>query len=164
MNKINGDGCSANCTIESGWQCQKSGSNSTPDYCFEICGDGKRFTTNSSICDDGNNITGDGCSDYCFVEYGYKCSGGSKTSKDTCVEICGDSINFGTLQCEDFNLNNSDGCSSNCTIEPGWQCSKSSNSSMKDTCTEICGDGKRFKNTTGLCDDGNNVTNDGCNA
>ena len=35
-------------------------------------------------CDDGNTISGDGCSSKCEVESGFSCNGGSPSSKDTC--------------------------------------------------------------------------------
>jgi len=28
-------------------------------------------------CDDGNTLSGDGCSDKCVIEIGFSCSGGS---------------------------------------------------------------------------------------
>ena len=33
--------------------------------CREVCGDGVLFSSNSSLCDDGNNEDGDGCSSSC---------------------------------------------------------------------------------------------------
>lgn len=53
-------------------------------YCEEICGDGKRYEIQ---CDDGNLINGDGCSDKCSEETGWTCSGGTTTSKSTCVKF-----------------------------------------------------------------------------
>lgn len=49
--------------------------------CTEICGDGSRFVL---ICDDGNRDDGDGCSGSCTIETGFKCDGGSPTSRDIC--------------------------------------------------------------------------------
>jgi cysteine-rich repeat protein len=49
--------------------------------CQEVCGDGKKFTL---PCDDGNTLSGDGCSSSCQVEAGYVCAGGSPQSRDTC--------------------------------------------------------------------------------
>lgn len=40
---------------------------------------------NSSMCDDGNNINGDGCSSTCQPEIYYKCYNGTTTSKSFCV-------------------------------------------------------------------------------
>ena len=41
----------------------------------------------TEACDDGNVLNGDGCSSSCTVETDYSCSGGSLTSKSTCVYI-----------------------------------------------------------------------------
>ena len=40
-----------------------------------------------SQCDDGNIISGDGCSSKCNIEDGFKCEGGNETNPDFCVEI-----------------------------------------------------------------------------
>ena len=37
-------------------------------------------------CDDGNNISGDGCSADCVVEENYICKGGSYNTPDICFE------------------------------------------------------------------------------
>ena len=50
-----------------------------------MCGDGRNMFI--LPCDDGNSIDGDGCSSSCQVEDGFKCSGGSFTNPDTCIEI-----------------------------------------------------------------------------
>ena len=42
-----------------------------PTRCKEICGDGRRVYEQ---CDDGNIRGGDGCSEECQVEPGYKLS------------------------------------------------------------------------------------------
>ena len=39
-----------------------------------------------SECDDGNIISGDGCSSDCLVEHHHKCEGGTYTTPDSCVE------------------------------------------------------------------------------
>lgn len=39
-----------------------------------------------SGCDDGNTVSGDGCSSTCELEAGYTCNGGSPHSKDTCTK------------------------------------------------------------------------------
>ena len=52
------------------------------DTCFPKCGDG--FRHQLEICDDGNMVNGDGCSDLCNVENGYICTGGSPYTKDIC--------------------------------------------------------------------------------
>jgi cysteine-rich repeat protein len=47
------------------------------------CGDGKRAP--SEACDDGNTVSGDGCSQTCRIEVGWKCSGGNERRKDACL-------------------------------------------------------------------------------
>ena len=53
--------------------------------CLERCGDGLNYGINE--CDDGNLDSGDGCSPDCKVEDGWKCSGGTRSQKDTCLPI-----------------------------------------------------------------------------
>ena len=48
-----------------------------------------------------------------------------------------------------------DGCS-NCVKDYGFVCS----GAEPDVCASVCGDGKKAFNE--LCDDGNNLPNDGC--
>ena len=90
-NTINGDGWSSTCSIETGFVCN-GGSTTSIDIWKEICGDGKRYNSLTTFCDDGNNINGDGCSSLCATETGYSWSGGSSSTKDTWSEIWGDSI------------------------------------------------------------------------
>ena len=66
-NLVDGDGCSATCTLEG----------SPP------CGDGRIWL--GEQCDDGNPVGGDGCSSTCQVEPGYVCTG-DPTS--TCTPVC----------------------------------------------------------------------------
>lgn len=87
-------------------------------------------------CDDGGVLAGDGCSDTCQTETGFKCSGGTTKNRDTCSEICGDGLNFGKYQCDDGNNVNGDGCSSTCSIETGYECSGGSSTSA-DVCQPI---------------------------
>lgn len=90
---------------------------------------------NLQWCDDGNAISGDGCSKDCSIENGYTCTGGSNNSKDKCAEICGDGIRMSlAVQCDDGNTINGDGCSSLCMIEKGYRCSSGSAAS-KDICS-----------------------------
>jgi cysteine-rich repeat protein len=74
--------CSSDCiTIESGFSC--STTLNAKSVCSEICGDGKKMGL--IPCDDGNTLANDGCSSSCQVDVGYTCSGGTKTSPDTCT-------------------------------------------------------------------------------
>jgi cysteine-rich repeat protein len=52
------------------------------DTCLLVCGDGRVITED---CDDGNILSGDGCSPNCTVEADYSCSGGSLYHRSTCA-------------------------------------------------------------------------------
>ncbi|KRX02171.1 Insulin-like growth factor binding protein, N-terminal [Pseudocohnilembus persalinus] len=71
------------------WKCEDDlGYQTNPSNiheCQEICGDGIRVDPQTE-CDDGNSINGDGCSNLCKIESGYKCLGGSTSSPDVCVD------------------------------------------------------------------------------
>ncbi|CAK90738.1 unnamed protein product (macronuclear) [Paramecium tetraurelia] len=64
FNKLSTDKC-LNCSQEQGFV-------QIDDECFSICGDGIR--TFQEFCDDGNQLIGDGCDQYCNVEDGYICN------------------------------------------------------------------------------------------
>ncbi len=62
-NASSGDGCSATCTVESGYTCSGS-----PSSCAPTCGDG--IVVGAEQCDDGNAVSGDCCSATCQAEAG----------------------------------------------------------------------------------------------
>jgi cysteine-rich repeat protein len=75
-------------------------------------------------CDDGNETSGDGCSDQCQVEDGYECFG----TPSTCTLMCGnqaidgdeecDGQDFGSASCSDFGFDSGMlSCTSSCTID-----------------------------------------------
>jgi hypothetical protein len=67
-------------------------------------------------CDDGNIVSGDGCSSKCMIE-------------------CGNNVINGHETCDDGNLQDGDGCSSACSLEHGFiDCSR-------EGCSTQCGDG-----------------------
>lgn len=131
----------------------KSASNEKSSPVNLIVGD---FCGNGAVgageeCDDGNNISGDGCSDICITEFcgdnivnnGEVCDAnnqactaggyaGAQLCNPTCAgwlacvpsESCGDGIINGAEVCDDNNNLNCDGCRSDCTRPDG-----------------ICGDG-----------------------
>lgn len=108
-NKVSGDGCSASCALETGFDCDLY---AHPTRCTERCGNG--VVSISETCDDGNTDTGDGCSRYCKLEYGFTCN----TSKpNACSAICGDGSILGAEQCDDSNKTSGDGCSATCLVE-----------------------------------------------
>lgn len=72
-NVSNGDGCDATCTVEAGFNCTAAIAGMppsippTPSMCFfGVCGDSN--VDAGEECDDGNQISGDGCSAGCTVE------------------------------------------------------------------------------------------------
>jgi cysteine-rich repeat protein len=100
------------------------------------CGDG--FLEPEEGCDDGNNVSGDGCSAACVdetpgaicgndvLETGEECDDGNVTDGDGCsstctveatASVCGDGTLQGDEECDDGNLTDGDGCSSACQNE-----------------------------------------------
>jgi cysteine-rich repeat protein len=132
-------------------------------YVFRLlpCGDG--ILNLGEECDDGNNVSCDGCSDFCEIEVGYvcgdgilntdceECDDGNTDPGDGCradctLEICGDGILDPQEGCDDGNNTPCDGCSSDCVIEEGY----------------VCGDGILNTDCGEECDDGDVLPCDGC--
>ena len=72
-----GDGCDENCVLEcgngapdAGEDCDTSGESATcdDDCTFVDCGDNNVNEAANETCDDGNTVSGDGCSDVCIEE------------------------------------------------------------------------------------------------
>lgn len=61
--------------------CQVGYSPDASGTCQEICGDGRLYVL---PCDDGNTVSGDGCSSTCSIEANYTCQGGSTTTASIC--------------------------------------------------------------------------------
>ena len=139
------DGCDALCRVETGWHCVSLGCEALGDdrcgsgvgwrsSCTAICGDSRRIDWGGEGCDDGNTVSGDGCSAACQVEQGYVCAGGSVRSLDTCRSVCGDGLLASVERCDDGNRINGDGCSSACEIENGYAC-RPGGASTTSNCT-----------------------------
>lgn len=76
------------------------------------CGDG--WLAPDEACDDGALVTGDGCSDHCQVEPGFRCAG----EPSHCVlRVCGDGTRDPNEACDDGNRLSGDGCSADCALE-----------------------------------------------
>ncbi|MCP5468123.1 MAG: DUF4215 domain-containing protein [Deltaproteobacteria bacterium] len=180
-NKIDGDGCSADCK-------------------FEIdlnCGDGKQDL--GEQCDDGNLEDGDGCSSQCQNEDGTVCGDGNITGNEQCDDgniengdgcnqfcemetsaSCGDGNLDAGEQCDDGNLSDGDGCDSQCQAEAEVICGDGSvdgdeqcddgNTNNGDGCDENCQSEAGIMCGNGIleageeCDDNNMSDGDGCNA
>jgi len=97
---------------------------------------GNTFVDPGEECDDGNNASGDGCTDLCALEYcgdgvlqtglGEACDDGNAVPEDGCsdlcaVEVCGDGVVQAGLgeACDDGGVDPLDGCSDVCAVENG---------------------------------------------
>ena len=55
--------------------------------CVEICGDGVIFTSEKTVCDDGNLRDLDGCSSNCTVEKLYSCASDNIQTPSQCIYV-----------------------------------------------------------------------------
>jgi cysteine-rich repeat protein len=139
-----------------------------------VCGDGTLTIgvggAQGEECDDGNAVSGDGCSATCQRE---ACG---DTIDGSACPTCGNGIVDANEQCDDGNTASGDGCSATCTVEAycgngvldaGEECDDGNTSGM-DGCSVTChvehlcccGDGHLDQGEQ--CDDGNSVSGDGC--
>jgi cysteine-rich repeat protein len=187
----NGDGCSSICRPEAGCgngvlegaeQCD-----STPgcrsDCTLIVCGDGMLDT--SEQCDDGNTVSGDGCSRDCQVELwcgdgivtpalGEQCDDENNLSGDGCSStcriepVCGDGVIMAPEECDDGKrcggVTTGNVCSSDSDCTSPATCRPASGDGCSALCKREhwCGDG--HVDPGELCDDGNNISLDGCSA
>jgi cysteine-rich repeat protein len=189
-NTESGDGCSETCDVELNWTCPPEGAceeahcgNGSLDQYSEDDEDGFAGAWNvggqlirREDCDDGNQISGDGCTSRCATEEGWDCGlfDGSCHRPD-----CGDGYLFPPEQCDDGNDQPGDGCDDSCEIELGWICrqplagdngaggaggavgSQPPTREGPSTCIpSACGDGVVREDEQ--CDDGNTASGDGC--
>jgi fibro-slime domain-containing protein len=126
-NAASNDGCSSLCQLEGkpateaeGWSCASAKPATGcvgPTTCkATVCGD--KLKEGTEQCDDGNTLTGDGCSPLCRLEPVCPPGGGP------CSTVCGSGLLLpgDKKQCDDGNTVDGDGCSSTCTIETGFTC------------------------------------------
>jgi cysteine-rich repeat protein len=101
----------------------------------QACGDGSLDFLDGEECDDGNVVSGDGCSAFCTLEpepmcgdgqqdTGEQCDDGNLIDGDGCsaqceieLPVCGNGLVEAGEQCDDGNTNNGDGCDASCLIE-----------------------------------------------
>ncbi len=125
-NEVSGDGCSATCQKEAGWNCDKS----SPTVCTTICGDGMRVGAElgENGCDDGNYIVTDSC---------------PSGANGTCQKAkCGDGFILAARDgssdsgeaCDDGNEESGDGCSATCTVEHGYSCKDANSDGQLSEC------------------------------
>ena len=135
-------------------------------------------------CDDGNLVSGDGCSAGCRDEDvppvcgDNACNGSeicSTCNEDcgACPPECGNNVEETGEACDDGNTEDGDGCSATCEVEeeespPDPFCGDGSCDESEDCdscsvdcfCEIVCGDG--FRDVGEACDDGNLTPGDGC--
>ncbi len=122
----------------------------TPDLRAQTCGNGR--LDRGEQCDDGNTLSGDGCSSLCQLEDDPPCIGGKCVAKP----VCGNGMLSTNEVCDDGNRVSGDGCTADClAVEPGWRCRAPSR-----PCVPLCGD--RVLRGSETCDDGNTLDGDGC--
>lgn len=103
-NQVSNDGCSNECLIEIGWDCNSS----VPSVCTPVCGD--TLVRGTETCDDGNEVT-EACSVY---------AGDCQVCNNVCQTVtvvgpfCGDAVTNGTEECDDGNMNGGDICKNSC--------------------------------------------------
>lgn len=156
-NSASGDGCSAACRVELGFECPRGPTNDNPCVRVARCGDGRVNESLDEQCDDGETesgpVGGDGCSASCLREALFTCpAAGGRCTSD--VE-CGDGTVNGDETCDDRNAVAGDGCS-DCALELGFVCPEGG------VCRAVCGDGIRAGREQ--CDDGDAQGGDGCGA
>jgi fibro-slime domain-containing protein len=83
------------------------------------CGDGL-LNVDGETCDDGNGVSGDGCTATCTLEANWICTEPGVACESTVK--CGDSKITGDETCDDGNYADHDGCSGTCLTESGWKC------------------------------------------
>ncbi|MBN8613746.1 MAG: DUF4215 domain-containing protein [Deltaproteobacteria bacterium] len=144
-----GDGCDADCQIETGYSCMGE-----PSVCTTGCGDGT--ISDTEACDDGGDEAGDGCSATCQIEAGWACPPGEPTTG--CTSDCGDGVEaVGIEECDDGNLTDGDGCDDGIGPDDG------AGPQWLPACLDTrCGNG--IPTTGEACDDGNTSDGDGCSA
>src|SRR5690606_16610168 len=153
-------GANGQAVTTAGIQVNTTGSN--PDCMGDACEQappncGNAELTSDEACDDGNTVSGDGCSANCLqVEEGYSCNPPGQPCR--LLAICGDSIRAPSEGCDDGNAVGGDGCNELCKIEDNYKCEVDGMPCVPTT----CGDG--IKEGSESCDDGNAFPYDGCSA
>lgn len=139
-NVVDGDGCSAICRIEEGYECSGAGVGS--------CEDINECTTMTDNCPEGTTCDNLPGSFTCLCDPGFTWDGMK------CVEGCGDGDLVAPEACDDANTTANDGCGPNCLQESGYFCMGEGPGSCVDidecaTMMDTCLDTEDCKNTQG---------------
>lgn len=139
-NTMGGDGCSATCTLETGYVCYGA-----PSVCGTALTCGNGVTETGETCDDANGNDGDGCSSACAIEAGYGCTG----TPSVCVPLCGNGVLDTGETCDDRNAVAGDGCTA-CAIDAGWNCTGAPSVCTMQAPNATCAAGTAITATTTL--------------
>ena len=122
-----------------------------------VCGDGV-LDLSVEMCDDGNRVSGDGCSLSCRLEDGFGCDT-VPDQETTCYrEECGDGVR---VPGEDCDTGGNPGCySDSCTLNSQFACTV--NPPFGTTVCSLCGNGVIDPGEE--CDNGLSELPDGCNS
>ena len=203
-NTTSGDGCSATCFADNlpiGTDCSVNGAaacasgvcdvTGVPAMCEPAGACGNGLLEFPEACDDGNTLSGDGCSMICFLDSlpdGSGCNlGGDRAclsgrcdtteTPDTCepADTCGNGLVEAGEACDDGNRGSGDGCSAFCFIDAlptGVDCSTNGaavcasgicdTTESPATCEAANSCGNSVIETGEACDDGGMVPGDGC--
>ncbi len=135
-----------------------------PDLLEGYCGDGLVVLYLDEDCDDGNKVSGDGCSSSCSIETGWTCD---DSQPSVCTPICGDGLVLGGEECDDGNTVEGDGCSSLCTLictetDEGLNYSINGKTCLGDDCfTDICAGGEVVNLFEYFCNERNEIEEKG---
>lgn len=142
-----GDGCSASCTVETGYVCPPLSS------CLAVCGNGSLEP--GEQCEESSV----GCTN-CVLNPGYDCkspdSNGVPKATGCIATVCTNGVKESGEGCDDGNRIAGDGCGPTCQLEPVVTPGPS------PTVALTCGDG--LKTGAENCDDGNVTNGDGCSS
>jgi MYXO-CTERM domain-containing protein len=132
-------------------------------------------------CDDGNVMSGDGCSNICLLEDGEPCTDNAQCESTICDTVdsntcelantCGNGALETGEACDDGNTSAGDSCDPQCLLElgagpctDGAQCVSGVCNTMAaaPVCAVPIGCGNGVLNDNEVCDDGNLDRGDGC--
>ncbi len=103
-----------------------------------VCGNGTKET--GETCDDGNNVSGDGCAGDCSAVEPYCGNGTVDTLED----------------CDDGNEVGGDGCDTDCTwscVNPANDCAQMDEDCQKPVCTDVFSQGSKVGQRCGVAAD-----------
>jgi cysteine-rich repeat protein len=164
MDNVGPTVCPSGVACPPNWKCVDEGQSCQP----ATCGDQYRDWANGEVCDDGNTVSGDGCSASCLS-----------------LESCGNGQVDPGEDCDPMHRESAAGCNPNCrrmpmcgngAVDPGEECDDGENGTPRATsrcdldCTRaLCGDrvvNEHIMNAAGRpeeCDEGG-INTATCNA